>query len=195
MHLNVARALLTRGDTDAAVQSLDKAQEIYRDLNWQTEIARAEMARGILLVAEGKLSEAGRYLEAALSAFRSVGFIREESRALNELARLDRLGGDLPAAKERASQALELLTEMDAVPELALAHRELGLSMADENPSEAERHLRSAIGLYERCGEIDHAADTYRLLGDLLERREAYAGVGAYRAGLALISTRLARND
>lgn len=195
MHLNVARALLARGEVDSAVQSLDKAQEIYRDLNWQTEVARAEMARGILLVAEDRLSEGRSHLSSALETFRAVGFVREESRTLNELARLDRLAGDVASAKDRASQALELLAETEALPEQALAHRELGLCLSASDPKAAERHLRAAIDLYETCGEVDHAADAYRLLGDLLESARSNSGVVAYRAGLALISKRIDRND
>lgn len=195
MHLNVARALLARGDSDLALDSLNRAEEIYRDLNWQTEIARARTARGILMVAEARLEEARNELRGALAVFRRVGFLREEARTLNELARVERSLGNAPGATDLARQALELLTEMEAVPEQALAHRELGLAVAGADEAEAERHLRSAAELYRRCGEIDHAADTYRLIGDLVARRMPDAAADEYRAGLLLISGRLTRSD
>lgn len=195
MHLNVAHALLARGETDLALQSLIRAEDIYGDLNWETEIARARTARGILLSTRARFSEARTELVRALEAFRSVGFLREEARTLNELARVERGLGNALGATDLARQALELLTEMEAVPEQALAHRELGLAVAGADEAEAERHLRRAAELYQRCGEIDHAADTYRLLGDLVARRVPHAAAEEYRAGLLLISGRVPSSD
>jgi tetratricopeptide (TPR) repeat protein len=195
MHLNAARALLDSRRPDAALESLKKAEEIFRDLNWSTEIARAQTNRGIVLISIGNLYEAeGVFLE-ALATYRVVGFVRGEARTLNELARLKRILGKIEEAKESARQALELLIEMEAIPELALTHRELGLCLGVEDPTAAEAHLREAIALYERCDEIDHAADTYRLLGDLLGRTTPHAGASEYRSGLLLISGRLGRQD
>jgi tetratricopeptide (TPR) repeat protein len=143
----------------------------------------------------GELVRAREALQGARQTFQDVGFTRSEALNLNELARLERLSGDFIGAERYARRALELLTEMEAVPEQALAHRELALSMGRRDEVAAERNLRRAIQLYEACGEIDHAADTYRLLGDLLERQEPHSGADAYRAGLVLIAQRLERND
>ena len=196
MHVNVARVLLGQGRTDYAMCSLEKAEEIYRDLNWQTEIARAQTSKGIVLLERGDLGAARSELEAALHTFRGVGFAREEGRTLNELARLSRLLGDLEAAEALAQQALELLSEMEAVPELALAHRELALIIRQDDPSTAVDHFTAAIELYERCGEATHAADTYRLLGELLETEDdPAASKEAYHAGLRLIAQGLDRAD
>ncbi len=123
MHLNVARALLDEGRPDVALDSLTKAEAIVRDLDWQTEIARAQINRGIVLLANGQLCQARDEMRAALETFRAVGFARDEGRTLNELARVERLLGNLHTAESLARQALELLAEMEAVPELALAHR------------------------------------------------------------------------
>lgn len=197
MHVNVARVLLQSGRTEEAMCSLERAEEIYRDLNWQTEIARAQTSRGIVLVEQGNLSAAKAQLEQALETFRTVGFAREEARTLNELARLSRLLEDDRAAEALAQQALELLSEMEAVPELALAHRELALSIRERQHEVAAEHFTTAIELYERCGERLHAADTYRLLGELLEgeKGDATGGRDAYHAGLRLLAQGLDRVD
>lgn len=195
MHLNAARALLDSGRAEAALESLKKAEEIFRDLNWRTEIARAQTNRGIVLISTGDLEEAQDVLVEALATYRAVGFVRGEARTLNELARLERALGRTREAEAFARRALELLVEMEAVPVRATTHRELGLCLAEEDPTAAEVHLREAIALYESFGEIDHAADTYRILGDLLERTEPHAGSNEYRSGLLLISDRLGRKD
>jgi tetratricopeptide (TPR) repeat protein len=195
MHLNVARALLNDGRPDAAMESLNKAEEIFRDLNWQTEIARAQINRGIVLLAEGNRTRARDEMRAALETFREVGFTRDEARTLNELARLERLMGDVSSAETLARQALELLCEMEAIPELALAHRELGLCLSERHREQAEEHLRRATVLYDQCGETIHAADTYRLLGELLEPIDPDAGRDAYHEGLRLIAQSLEANN
>ena len=191
MHLNVARALLDEGRADMALDSLTKAEAIFRDLDWQTELARAQVARGIVLVAKDQLCQARDEIRAALQTFRAVGFSRDEGRALNELARVERLLGNDVAAENFARQALELLAEMEAAPELALAHRELGLCLRERDREAAERHFREAAELYDTCGEVIHAAHVYRLLGDLLDPLDPEAGKDAYRTGLDLIAQAL----
>lgn len=192
MHLNVARALLDDDRPDLALDSLAKAEAIFRDLDWQTEIARAQINRGIVLLSERHLCQARDEMTTALETFRAVGFARDEGRTLNELARVERLLGHLDTAEHLARQALELLAEMEAVPELALAHRELGLCLRERDREQAEKHFRTATVLYDRCGEIIHAADTYRLLGELFEPVDPGASKDAYRAGLDLIAQSLA---
>ena len=195
MHLNTARALMKSGLHEDALTSLRKAEEIFQDLNWQTEIARAQTNQGIVLMEAGELAEAATVLRRALATYRRVGFVRGEARTLNELARLERLMGDTTAAKATASQAVQLLSEMEAIPESALAYRELGLALRKSDPARAEKHLRQAIGLYERCGEHLHAADTYRLLGELLHHRAPLRSAAAFHEGLKLVAAGLDRVD
>lgn len=191
MYLNVARALLNSGRPGDAMDALRKAEEIFRDLNWKTEIARAQTALGIVLLSEGRRAEARHEMKVALATFREVGFTRDEARALNELAGLERALGNLEPAEGFARQAVELLSEMEAIPELALAHRELGLCLRERDPQRAQDHLREASLLYAQCGETIHAADTYRLLGDMLDPLDPAAGKDAYRTALDLIAQSL----
>lgn len=196
MHLNVARALLNMGRPDDALASLNKAEEIYRDLNWRTEVARAHHNRGMVYMSQGDLGAAREELRAALASFREVGYVRSEALVLNEVARLERLMGDADAALEQARKAVELLSDMQAVPELALAHRELALALRDKEPGTAERHFRQAIELYRECGELLHAADTHRLLGELLQKGEpSNGGWAEYKAGLVLLAEGFDRQD
>jgi hypothetical protein len=84
---------------------------------------------------------------------------------------------------------------MDAMPELALAHRELALALGDTDASRAERHFRQAISLYEKCGELTHAADTCRLLGELLAQHDQGRSYAEFHAGLRLLARTLDRLD
>ena len=195
MHLNVARALLNMGRPDSALESLNKAEEIYRDLNWGTEIARAHHNRGMVYMSQGDLVAARDELLAALTSFRDVGYVRSEALLLNEAARLERLVNHPEAAEDLARQSLQLLSDMEAVPELALAHRELALSIVEKRPEDARQHFIHAIELYVQCGEDLHAADTQRLLGDLLIMEQSPGAWSEYRRGLMLIAGSLDRQD
>lgn len=195
MHLNVARVLLNENRPDAALESLRKAEEIYVELNWRTEIARAQTNRGMVYLAGEEFVAARDELRSALATFKDVGFVRGEARTLNELARLERLLGHPDAAEDLARQALQLLSDMEAVPELALAHRELALSLRTTKPKDAQKHFRHAIALYGECGERLNAADTHRLLGDLLKAEKSAPACDEYRKGLLLIADIVDRRD
>lgn len=195
MHLNVARALLNMDRPDDALASLNKAEEIYKNLNWRTEIGRAHTNRAIVYMGKGDIAAARNELQTALGIFKEVGAVRSEALALNELARMERLSDNDSVAAEHAHKAVELLSEMQAVPELALAHRELALSLSGEAPEDAEKHFRIAIELYEQCAEGLHAADAHRLLGDLLVKQKSAAPWGEYRKGLVLVAEALDRKD
>jgi hypothetical protein len=57
---------------------------------------------------------------------------------------------------------------------------------------EAEKHLRTALDLYERAEEPLETAVTYRVLGDLLqEQGDADGGSAAYRAGILALENTL----
>lgn len=195
MYVNVARAHLAEGRPDAALDCLARAEEIYSGLRWDTESARAQMAKAIVNGADENPGAAREELLAAISTFHNVGFSRDEARALNELARVERLLGAQDAAESAARQALQLLSEMDAKPELALAHRELGLAVRERDRQDSESHFRAAIEIYRECGELLHAADTHRLLGDLLASKSAPDGCSEYKAGLLLVSSTLGTTD
>ena len=194
MHVNVARVLMNEGRIQDALRSLERAEEIYSDLNWKTEKARALMAKAIVHMTEGDSVRAKHDLGTALETFQEVGFVREEARALNELARLERSLGFFDSAEDLARRAVELLSEMQAKPELALAHRELGLALRTRDPSATARHLRKSIRLYLDCGEGLHAADVHRLLGSFLEDRGDPTGAfNEYKKGLLMIAEELDR--
>lgn len=195
MHLNVARVLLNDGKAQAALESLRRAEDIYSELNWKTELARARINRGMVHLSTANLIEAQRELEGALDVFEEVGFTREVARTLTELARVSRQLNDSAAARHDAQRAIELLSEMELIPELALAHRELALAVQDESSAKAKKHFQQAIDFYRKCGELLHAADTHRLLGELLEKEDPKKSWAEYKAGLTLVAQSLDRKD
>jgi tetratricopeptide (TPR) repeat protein len=188
MHINVARSLLEQGHPDDALQSLHIAERIYRALDWRSEIARSLVASGIVLSAKGDSDSARHALTSALEALKETSDSLNTARALTELARLERGIGNVQKSLDLLSQSLDLLADGD-VSEQALVHRELGLSLLDEDPDAAEKHFTQSIDLFVRTGEKAELAASYRALGDLLDTRGNRDGSRqTYREGLVAVS-------
>jgi tetratricopeptide (TPR) repeat protein len=191
MHLNVARLHLSDGRFEDADRSLRRAEESYRALRLQAEMGYAHLARGYVLSRQERFDEAQAELERARELFDSTGDAKDLTRTLNELGRVERLRGNSEAARALLERSIGLLGTADT-PTLAWAHRELGLTIAGEDPREAEKHVRFAIELFERAQQTAEIAVTYRALGDLLaERGSRDEAADAYRTGILALEPRL----
>jgi tetratricopeptide (TPR) repeat protein len=184
MHMNVARLFLHEGNVDDAEASLRRAEETYRHLDLKVETAGAHLALGYVASREGNLKQARSELEQAVAVFEETTRGPDLAGALNELARVERLEGSAERARDLLERSIAL-TRSNDTPILAWAHRELGLTLTDDDPSVAEKHFRTAIELYERSEQAFETAITYRALGDLFHRRgEGEAACEAYRTGI-----------
>ncbi|HEX2068601.1 MAG TPA: tetratricopeptide repeat protein, partial [Actinomycetota bacterium] len=106
---------------------------------------------------------------------------------LNELARVDRLEGRVETARELLERSISLIGDTDT-PIVAWAHRELGLVLFEQDVTMAEKHLRTAIELFERSEQSVEIAVTYRALGDLLTAGgRHHAGCEAYKTGIMAV--------
>jgi tetratricopeptide (TPR) repeat protein len=187
MHMNVARLYLSQGQPNDAHESLRRAEDIYLRLDLDSERGGAHLARGYVFIRQGELDEAREQLEEAVQLFRATSNRQDEVRALNELGRVERLQGRVGQARGLLERAIDLGADSD-VRERARAHRELGLALGDEDPTMAEKSLRTAVELYEHAQQPVELAITYRALGDLLSARgDDGGGCEAYRTGLAAL--------
>ena len=192
MYMNVARLYLYEGKGADAQHALSRAENLYGRLNLASEKAGALLAQGYVLSREGKLREASARLKAAIKTFEQTEDHKDLARALNEYARVERLQGRQERAAELLHRSIELL-ELKAAdtPILAWAHRELGLTLADADPTVAEKHFRIAMELFERSEQVVEFAATCRTLGDLLQQRgEWRAGCEMYRTGILAVESK-----
>jgi tetratricopeptide (TPR) repeat protein len=184
MHMNLARLSLQEGRVEDAQRSLRRADEVYRHRNLKTETAGAHLALGYVASRDGDLPQARGELEHAIAIFEETSNQPDLIRALNELARVERLEGAAGRATELLERSISLTGSNDT-PILAWAHRELGFTLTDGDPSGAEKHFRTAVELYERSEQAFETAITYRALGDLLRGRgDGDAASDAYRTGI-----------
>jgi len=187
MHMNVARQYLSAGRVEDATASLQRAEDAYRQLGLLTEMGGAHLARGYVLSREEDLEGARRELEEARTIFERTGDTKDLSRALNELALVAHLDGDVHGARALLERSIALLGTGDD-PELAYAHLALGKVLVGLDAAGAEKHLRSAVELYERTEQPVGIAVSYRVLGDLLRvAGDAEAGSEAYRTGIIAV--------
>lgn len=190
MHLHVARVYLVQNRVEEAERSLQRAEDSYRQLNLKTETGYAHLALGYVFSRDGRLGQARHELEEALGIFEESSDTKDLPRALNELARLERLDGRWDRAHALLARSISVMGEADT-PILAWAHRELGLVFAQLDHSEAEKNLRIAIEMFERSEQSVDVAVTYRALGDLLGARGDHeGGCEAYRTGISALEPR-----
>ncbi|MDQ3986370.1 MAG: tetratricopeptide repeat protein [Actinomycetota bacterium] len=191
MCINAARALLHQKRHEEAAQTLRRAEDLYRQLDFRSETASAYLAQGYIMARQGENEGAREKLQRAITLFEDGPNPIDEANAVNELARIERTSGNLQTARDLLQRSISLLKDND-VAELALAHRELGLCDIDTDSKVAEKNLRTSIELYERASEPAQLSATYRVLGDLLVKRgDARGGCDAYRTGIVALETSL----
>jgi tetratricopeptide (TPR) repeat protein len=184
MHMNLARLFLEEGRVEDSQRSLRRADEVYRQRDLRTESAGAHLALGYVASREGDLAQARGELMHAIAIFEETSNEPDLIRALNELARVERLEGETGSARKLLERSISLTGSSDA-PILAWAHRELGTTFTSDDDAVAEKHFRTAIDLFERSEQPFEIAITYRALGDLLRARgEVEAASDAYRTGI-----------
>lgn len=123
VHHNLAFLHTCRGDVPAAISYLDRAESCFRLL--ESQLGQLLKDRASLLLSARLFAEARQAAEEAVSAFQREGrgLALPEARLLLSQAAL--LDGDLPAARQQASQALREFThhqrdEWAALAQLAL---------------------------------------------------------------------------
>jgi tetratricopeptide (TPR) repeat protein len=186
MHLTVARLHLTRGKIADAERSLHRAEDAFGQLHLKTEMGYASLALGYVYSREERLDDAYAKLDLARTTFEDARDVKDLTRTLNELARVERLRGNLPESRTLLMRSIELIGDGD-VPILAWAYRELGRASFDDR-SQAEKALRTSIDLYERTEQFVELAVTYGALGDLLQGHgDDSGGCEAYRTGISVL--------
>ena len=185
MHVNLGGVLLSEGRTDEAIRSLHKAEDLFTQLGWTSEIAKASIARGMVQIENKDLDLARTSLDTALEVLATAPNQSDRARALNQLARVERLAGNLDRALEHLDSARPLLEQGDP-NERALERRERGQCEAARGNTElALELLQEARLLYGQTQNRVQAAATLMLLGDILQRNGDMARAAAtYREGL-----------
>ena len=97
---------LLDGDRTGAIDAYDEAGSLMRELGASDDAGQTAARKAMVLAAEGELDAARATLLRAQEAAQRSGSALSESLITLGLADVDRLRGDLPAARSRIEQAL-----------------------------------------------------------------------------------------
>ncbi len=187
MYVQVSRTFLTRGRWSDAEAALDRAHATYRKLDYLLETAMCHWARGYIYSREKRYTHAERELITARDMMRRLDSWHYAGALASELSTVQWRLGNSAAALSALEDAWRLESESrGAQLPIADAHRVRGLIARDDGILVlAEEHLRAALDGYLRANAGPDAANTARLLGDLLHAADRDAdAIEVYRTGL-----------
>jgi tetratricopeptide (TPR) repeat protein len=187
LYVNRAQLLLMQKDARGALASLSLAEDIYRQLDWQIDLVKVNLARALTLTDQGDLDTAESILRPVLDEADSLS-ATDRGQALSHIARVYRLRGDLVQAVDSAKAAVKSAPRSQPMV-LGEAHRELGFCLRAQ--SERDRSLiewKKALAAFELAGHHEEVARTARLIADhLVESGEVEAAVEYLRRGLSSV--------
>jgi len=169
VHVQLGVARRERGDFDAALEHLTRAQHLFEALNDTRFLGWAHNSIGITLLAAGKVDGAIEHIEASLRIKEQIGDDPGRARTLTELGRALTLKGIFNQADEALDEAERLAKRFGDVTELArIELARAGLRDASGQTSEAIRWYKVAIGSFEALHMRADLARASNALGDLL---------------------------
>lgn len=185
MNINRAQILIEQGRLDEAMQALTRAEELFRSIGWRASAAKASVARATAAVEAGELDEAEHRAEDALAELAETPSLLDQVRAINLLARIARLRGQIDTALRHLDQVDKLLKGQSSM-EVAWALRERALCETVRGEmNAAAKLLQRSLKLYRESGSPEQIATTSAYLGDVLTKQgRADEALKIYRAGL-----------
>lgn len=185
LNINRAQILIEQGRRDEATRALERAEELFKTIGWRASAAKAAVARATGAAEAGDLEAGEQIARAALAELADSPSVLDEVRALNVLARISRLRGNLDNALIHLDRVDALLKAQRSM-EAAWALRERALcELARKDTEAAEKLLRKSLKLYRESGSPEQIATTSAYLGDVLAKRgRPEEALKIYRQGL-----------
>ena len=169
-----AAELLENGEVDRAVTVLQAAHEHAQRSDHAPTRAAAERGLGNIPFIRGDSAAARRHFETALEISRAANDRSGTGRALDKLAALDRLTGDVARAEARFTEALAIFRSTGERMLEAYMLNGLGNlhSGSRGDYQRAAAHYREALAIFEELGDVtgmttilNNLAVNLRLLG------------------------------
>lgn len=134
------------------------------DRSW---LALTQVNMGSVLFRLGRHVEAQVHCRDALDTYRTLGDRYREAGALNNLAQVEQVGGQLEAALEHLREAEVMYREADDLETLAMVLNNCGeVSIELGRVAEGERYHHEALRVAQDCGSAMRQAAAYLGLGE-----------------------------
>ncbi|WP_407562535.1 BTAD domain-containing putative transcriptional regulator [Streptomyces sp. 184] len=181
--LQVARAHVTAGDSEATLRALHEALSLYAEGGDRHGEAQCLNVRGLALKYAGRHREAVETAQATLALRREIGDVYGEAWALNNLGELRRDEGDYAAARACYEQSLVLMRRCGERGDLAILSTNLGIvhhATGDTSEALASFHqaLRSHRAAGDALGEVHALTSLGNTYADGGRRSEAVLHFG-----------------
>ena len=188
-HRSLARAQARLGRPDEAPGQLQRALELFRDLNDPANQAHTCLDLAEMADREGRRAEVVHHAEAALELYRKAGHRYGQAMALNAIGWYRAQLGEHDAAVEACQQGLELLGEFDDRHGQAATWDTLGYAQHRAGrPVEAASAYRHALALYREFRDRYYEADTLAHLAEALaDAGDAVEAARSWRSALGIL--------
>ena len=179
-----ARLALRQGDAAGAERFIREAQELWRALGAQEDLARSYLGLTQVLTMQGRYQEAEEAIQEAVNGLPPDSILQAQARLnlANLLRRQERHQEALPHyAQARAILEGQLdRADPDQRPELLrklarLAANQANALMFLDRPNQAEEALRQALARFDQAGDWLNRGRTRTNLGALYLRTGRYA--------------------
>jgi DNA-binding SARP family transcriptional activator/tetratricopeptide (TPR) repeat protein len=142
--------------------------------------AQIRSSVAVILVSEGRLSEAGEWLDTALACSRESGDRHREARVLSQVAQLYLRRGDATGARARLEDALAVFEGLKDDRCAAYALLDLARCRIGADTSAAEATLDRALETFRRSGNRRGHAAALLMLGEIRTAGGDMATAGMY---------------
>lgn len=157
-----------QGDYDRAIEHLEGALAIHRELGDDAGAALALGHRGCVAWSQGDQSEAQEFLQRSLELCQQVGDRRGEARALTNLGIIAQREGSLAQARALFTESLALRRAVGHAGGVANSLSNLGnLARVQGELDEAERCFRESLNTFRAIGDRGGTALLLNYLGEL----------------------------
>jgi len=161
-------ALIQLGRTDAAIEHLQQALELFRQDGDVTGQARVHNNLGMAAEQSGIFLDASDHYRQAMVLHRQMGNRAGEAGALRNLGMIEGRSGRYEAATEAFTQVLPLVREIGHRNGEAGALNGLGeVEMRSGQFGPAAEHLQQSLALFRELGQHLGEADSLQSLGRL----------------------------
>ena len=155
-------------DLASAYSSFDKAEQLYQSLVKVEGRAEVLFQRGVLLIRQGKVTEAREQLQKALELAQVINNQPQQIKAMLQLVYVLQHEGETAGAEKLANDAVKLAQANNMVTLTARGFIDLGnvfLSLGDF--SQAEKYFRQGLDFAQRYKARRNEARAYMMLGSL----------------------------